>query len=332
MKVAILYNRDSKAVLRTLGKQNQEKYDLETIQRITQALAANGHAVEAFEADRFIIEKMASYFSDINQKDRKGMVFNLSYGIQGNGRYTHMPAILEMLGLPYVGSGPETHALALNKVHTKILLLHRGLPTPRFQVFEEGYLPGTDGVELAYPLIVKPKDEAVSFGIRKVHNFLELTRGVESVHKTFQTDALVEEYVEGREINIGLLGNDPVIILPPCEVLFDEGERIFTYEDKKGLSGRKLRKEAPAKLDDATNRLISEMALEAYRALGCCDAARVDFRLSDRGEPTILEVNSLPSLTATGSYVYAAAKMGLDFDRLVNFLVEAAWIRYFPRT
>lgn len=331
MKVAILYNRDSKAVFHTLGKQNREKYDLETIQRITQALSESGHEVESFEGDRYIIDRLDSFFSDLDQKDRKGIVFNLSYGIQGNSRYTHIPAMLEMLGLPYVGSGPESHALALNKVLTKIVLMHRGLPTPLFRVFEVGEHPLQPEVDpLAYPRIVKPKDEAVSFGLRKVHDFQELAHAVAAIHQTFQTAALVEEYVEGREINVGLLGNDPVTVLPPCEIHFDAGEAIYTYEDKKGLSGRSIKKEAPARLGDVESRRIRELSLEAFQALGCRDAARVDFRLNDKGEPSILEVNSLPSLTATGSYVYAAEKMGLDYAALVNRLVEEAWARYFP--
>lgn len=332
MKIAIVYNRDSQAVIRLFGKPNREKYDLDTIEKIKVALEQGGHQVEAFESDKHTIARLESFMAQEDQKEHGGMVFNLSYGIQGRARYTHLPAMLEMLGVPYVGSGPETHAIALDKVLTKIVLLHHGLPTPRFMVVErpEEALPLKDG--LHYPLIVKPKDEAVSYGLRIVGNDEALVEGVRNIFEQFQCATLVEEYIEGREINVGLLGNDPVVSMPPCEILFDEGEHIYTYEDKKGFSGRTIRKEAPAQLDEALLQRISKLAVEAYKAIGCFDAARVDFRLDQNNEPTILEVNSMPSLTPEGSYVFAAGKMGLDYEALVNRLVEVATQRYFGRS
>ena len=329
MKIAIIYNRDSQAVINIFGTPNREKYGLQTIDQITEALESGGHQVKAFEGDKNIIHSLEEFMPTVVSGERPGLVFNLSYGIQGRARYTHIPGILEMLGIPYVGSGPETHAIALDKVLTKMVLLQKGLPTPNFTVLEnpDFELPLAEG--LSYPLIVKPKDEAVSFGLKIVKNDQELREGVQAIYGMFKAATLVEEYIDGREINVGLLGNDPVKALPPVEIIFNEGERIYTYEDKTKVSGRTLEKICPASLDPEMTEKVQAMAVSAFKALGCFDSARVDFRIDDQGKLYILEVNSMASLGMGGSYVFAAEKVGLDYNALVNRLIEVASRRYF---
>ncbi|MBW2100523.1 MAG: D-alanine--D-alanine ligase, partial [Deltaproteobacteria bacterium] len=129
MKIAIIYNRESRAVINLFGVPNREKYGLETIKKIRDALKKGGYKVRAFEGDKNIIKNLEEFMPAVIAGERPGLVFNLSYGIQGKSRYTHIPGLLEMLGIPYVGSGPETHAIALDKVVTKMILLQRGLPT-----------------------------------------------------------------------------------------------------------------------------------------------------------------------------------------------------------
>ena len=231
MKIAIVYNRESQAVINLFGTLNREKYGLETINAIKKALEKGGHQVRTFEGDKNIIEKLEKFMPSVISGEIPGLVFNLSYGIQGKGRYMHIPGILEMLGIPYVGSGPDTHAIALNKIVTKMIIEQKGLPTPKFTVMDRPDSVMKD--DLAYPLIVKPKDEAASFGLRIVHNEEELREGVKAIFDTFNTPTLVEEYIDGREINVGLLGNNPVVALPPVELNFGEGLQIYTFEDKK---------------------------------------------------------------------------------------------------
>ncbi|MGO4886245.1 M20/M25/M40 family metallo-hydrolase [Anaerobacillus sp. MEB173] len=327
MKIAIVYNRESQAVINLFGKQNREKYGLQTIRNIKEALVAGGHQVKTFEGDKNIIAKLEEFMPSVVSGERPGLVFNLSYGIQGKGRYMHIPGILEMLGIPYVGSGPETHALALDKVVTKMILLQRGLPTPKFTVMEKPDSPIMD--DLHYPLIVKPKDEAVSFGLKVVYDEEELRAGVQTIYETFQAPTLVEEYIEGREVNVGLLGNNPAEALLPVELVFGEGEQIYTYEDKKKQSGRTIEKICPAPLSEEQTREIQQLAIDTFNALGCYDSARVDFRIDREGKPYILEVNSMASLGAGGSFVYAAETMGLSYADLMNKLIEIAYERYF---
>lgn len=327
MKIAIIYNRESQAVINLFGVPNREKYGLETINKIKEALKVGGHQVKAFEGDKNIIRKLEEFMPSVISGERPGLVFNLSYGIQGRGRYMHVPGILEMLGIPYVGSDPTTHAIALDKVVTKMILMQKGLPTPRFTVLDKPDSPLTEN--LTYPLIVKPKDEAVSFGLRIVHNESELRNGVKDIYEKFQKPTLVEEYIDGREVNVALMGNDPVEALPPVELIFSEGEKIFTYEDKKGISKNRVEKICPAPLSPQETKHIQSLAITTFKALGCFDSARVDFRIDKEGNPYILEVNSMASLGLTGSFVYAAEKVGLDYTALVNRLIDIAAKRYF---
>ena len=327
MKIAIVYNRESQAVINLFGTLSQEKYGLGTINKIKDALLAGGHQVKTFEGDKNIIAKLEKFMPTVISGERPGLVFNLSYGIQGKGRYMHVPGILEMLGIPYVGSGPETHAIALDKIVTKMILIQKGLPTPKFTVMDKPNSEIKD--DLKYPLIVKPKDEAVSFGLRIVHNEEELREGVKTIYDTFHTPTLVEEYIEGREINVGLLGNNPVVALPPVELNFGEGLQIYTYEDKVNTSGRTVEKICPAPLTDAQTEQLKQLAIDTFNVLGCFDSARVDFRLDRDGNPYILEVNSMASLGVNGSFVYAAGKAGLDYVALMNRLIEITCERYF---
>ncbi|MGF7184134.1 D-alanine-D-alanine ligase [Desulfitispora alkaliphila] len=327
MKIAIIYNRESQAVINLFGVPNREKYGLETINKIKDAIRDGGHQVRAFEGDKNIIRKLEEFMPSVISGERPGLVFNLSYGIQGRARYTHIPSILEMLGIPYVGSGPETHAIALDKVVTKVILKQKGLPTPKFLVLDTPDAPITE--ELKYPLIVKPKDEAVSYGLKVVRNQEELRKGAQVIYEMFKGATLVEEYIEGREINVGLLGNDPVEALPPVELSFGEGEQIYTYEDKKNISGREITKVCPAPLTEEETKRIQDLAVAAFKAIGCSDSARVDFRLDEEGKPYILEINSMASLGPGSSYVHAAEKIGLDYTALANRLIEIASERYY---
>lgn len=327
MKIAVIYNRESQAVINLFGVPNRERYGLKSIKRITTALKEGGHQVIALEGDKDLIDNLENFMPRVLTGERPGMAFNLSYGIQGQARYTHVPGMLEMIGIPYVGSGPLAHSLALDKVVAKMIFKQQGLPTPDFAVLEA---PGFETPELEYPLIVKPKNEAVSFGIRIVNNEQELREAADAIFDKFQQPVLAERYIEGREINIGVLGNSPGEAFPPAELIFSgDGPRIYTYEDKTHRSGREIVPQCPAKIPKKMAEEAQAIAVRAFNALGCYDCCRVDMRVDADGNLYILEVNSLPSLGEHGSYTAAAAAVGLDFPKLVNRLVDVASARYF---
>ncbi|NIM13354.1 MAG: ATP-grasp domain-containing protein [Candidatus Aminicenantes bacterium] len=327
MKVAIVYNRESKNVINLFGRPNQEKIGNKTINRILNALKKGKHQAIALEGDKELIGHLEEFMPKVLKGERPGIVFNISYGIQGEARYTHVPSILEMVGIPYVASGPMAHSLALDKVVSKTIFRQFGLPTADFAVLNDPDFPTPD---LAYPLIVKPKNEAVSFGIRVVHNEQELREAAQVIFDRFSQPVLVEQYIDGREINVGLLGNDPPEAFPPAEIVFGEsGPKIYSHEDKTRSSGREVKVECPANLPEEKAQEARELARKAFQVLGCRDCARVDMRMDSNGNFYILEINSLPSLGEHGSYTHAAEAVGLDYVALVNRLVEVAVARYF---
>jgi D-alanine-D-alanine ligase len=327
MKVAVVYNRESRKVINLFGVPNREHYGLKAIKRITDALKEGGHTVTTLEGDKDLIPNLEDFMPRVLRGELPGLVFNLSYGIQGQARYTHVPGILEMVGIPYVGSGPLAHSLALDKVVAKMIFRQHGLPTPDFVVLDT---PDFELPELVFPLIVKPKNEAVSFGIRVVENEKELREAAGTIFSTFEQPVLAEQFIKGREINVGLLGNNPPRAFPPAELTFgEEGPQIYTYEDKMRKSGREIGVSCPAGLPKGVAARAQDIAVGAFNALGCYDCGRVDMRLDADGGLYLLEINSLPSLGEHGSFIAAAAAVGMDFPTLVNSLVEAASARYF---
>lgn len=326
MKVAVVYNRDSRNVINLFGMPNQEKIGLKTIRRIVDALKQGGHQAIALEGDKELIDRLEHFMPRVLKGENPGLVFNVSYGIQGQARYTHVPSILEMVGIPYVGSGPLAHSLALDKVVSKMMFRQHDVPTADFVVLSDSKFeaPG-----LTYPLIVKPKNEAVSFGIRIVKNERELRAAAGVIFDRFKQPVLAERYIAGREINVGLIGNPPEVF-SPAEIVFGrKGPKIYSHEDKTGRSGRDILVRVPARLTARQTKRAQEIATAAFTILGCQDCARVDMRMDRQGNFYVLEINSLPSLGEHGSYTHAAHHAGLDYTALVNRLVDVASARYF---
>nr|MBC8181740.1 D-alanine--D-alanine ligase [candidate division KSB1 bacterium] len=138
MKVAVIFNKEEikeSDVIYRFGMPTKERYKPKTIEMVASALEAGGHNVRIFEGNKQVITDLENFMPRVVAGERQGMIFNMTYGIQGQSRYTHIPAMLEMLGLPYVGSAPASHALALDKVLSKIIFLRYNLPTPEYWVF-----------------------------------------------------------------------------------------------------------------------------------------------------------------------------------------------------
>ena len=271
MRIAIVYNRDSRNVINLFGMPNQEKIGLRTIKRLSDALRAGGHQVTALEADKELISNLESFMPRVVKGERPGMVFNVSYGLQGQARYTHVPSILEMIGIPYVASGPLGHSLALDKVVTKMMLRQNDIPTPDFVVLDTPQSPVPS--DLAYPMIVKPKNEAVSFGLAVVNDEAELRDAAQVIFERFRQPVLAEQYIEGREVNVGVLGNTPRR-RPSRPVMLSfgtDGPQIYTYEDKTGRSGRTIEPLCPAPISDELSQQAQDIALRSFSVLGLYD-------------------------------------------------------------
>lgn len=234
----------------------------------------------------YIIEKLQEFMPRVIEGERMGMVFNMAYGIQGESRYTHLPAMLEMLGIPYVGSGPDGHSLALDKVITKIIMQKQGIPTPNFWVYSTG---DEDMNDVQYPVIVKPKMEAVSHGIKIVDNEEDLRAAVKFVVTEFKQQALVEQFIRGREFCVGLLGNADPETFPVLEIdRENDPDAIQSVDDKKQKPRGKI---CPAKVSQKLADEMVKLSKDAFRALELRDFARVDIRMDEAENIYLLELN-----------------------------------------
>ena len=323
MRVAVVHNRRRDRVLRRRSRPSPERYGMGTVRRVVDALESSGHDVAVLDGDVTLLGELGRFLgADPGYDEPDGLVFNMAYGIQGDCRYTHVPAMLEMAGVPYTGSDPLGHAVSLDKAVAKELMLQAGIPTPPHVVMAGAGEPFRG---LAFPLVVKPRHESTSYGLRLVTDREELDRAVARIGARYRQSALVEAYVEGREVCVGLLGNDPPEVLPPVELDFSAREtRVVTVEDKFHRREDEPARICPAPLERRLATRVREIALATFRACRCRDYARVDIRVDRAGRPWVLEVNSMASLGAGGSYVLAASEAGYGFEELVARIVEVA--------
>jgi D-alanine-D-alanine ligase len=325
MRVAVVWNRERSGVINSFGQVCPERYGATSVQNVVDALRQDGHDVLLCEGDKTLLSTIERFMPPDSHGRPTGMAFNMAYGIQGECRYTHVPAMLEMAGVPYTGSGPLGHALALDKVITKNLLRDAGIPTPNFCVMRLG----TEFADhLRFPVVVKPRHESTSFGLHLVHDPTRLQAAVESVVTRYHQDALVEEYIDGREICVAVLGNEKPERLPFVEHDFgDRAIRMFTWEDKTHRAAAEPRKICPASVDGVLAAKLRDVSLATFRACCCRDFARVDIRI-DAGVPYVLEINSMAALGSGASFVLAAKAAGYGFSQLVNRILDVAHQRY----
>ena len=328
MKVALIYNEDTidpNDVINVFGMTTKEHYSKKAVERVARALEKGGHNVKVVEGDIHLTDELREFMPKVVAGDSPGMVFNMAYGIQGQNRYTHVPAMMEMLGIPYIGSGPAGHAIVQDKVMTKIILQKNNIPTPGFWVFKTAEDTFND---LVFPVIVKPKLESTSMGMEVVDNWEDLRKAVAVQIEKFQQDILVEQFISGREFAVGIIGNSPNIdILPIVEINLDNPDQIQTISDKKKKGG--VGKTCPAKLSKDKTEEMKQMCINAFLSLGLNDYSRVDFRMDKDGNLYILELNSMASLGIGGSLFYAGQTAGYTYDSLINKILDVAIMRYF---
>ncbi len=308
----------------------ETEYDSEdVILGIKDALELSGHKVILIEANRNVIENIKTNSKGID------IVFNIAEGLRGEARESHVPCVLEMLGIPYTGSGPITMAITLDKARTKEILLQNGISTPEYQVFNSA----NDRIQqnLRYPLIVKPIAEGSSIGISGesvVQNENALRQQVDFVIKTYRQPALVERFLTGREFTVGILGNENPRVFPIIEICLEKYEHsklAFTLENKFIVDNDE-NSCVPKNLSLKLRNRIREAALQTYRALNCRDFSRIDIRCDENNIPNVLEINPLPGLNPKVEYVSyfvkAARLAGLGYNEMVNEVLNAALKRY----
>lgn len=240
--------------------------------------------------------------------------------------------MMELYGVPYTGAPPFALSLCQRKGLTKQVLLANGVPTPRFRLLTEPHIPKRHG--LHYPLIVKPAREDASTGVEKesvVYDYQQLARRLEYVCAEFTPPVLVEEFIEGMELHVAILGNDPPEVLPAIEWDFsdlpEDHPAIISYAakwDPLDEVFHRVHSVCPARLSRRALRNVERVALDAYRITGCRDYARLDIRLAQRTHPYVLEVNPNPDLTEGVSFMECAEVAGYSFSQTLARIVELA--------
>lgn len=357
MRIAVLANLKKNAP-RWEGMPKDRWDDLDspiTVEAIAAALEKGGHETRFVEASihppHNMIEELRAYQPDL--------CFNIAEGHFGDGRESHVPAILEMLRIPYTGSRVTALAVALGKPLTKRILLYHGLPTPEFQVFERADEPVDDdlldaGGELRFPMFVKPSREGTSMGASAesiVRTVSELRQQVARQLERYKQPIMAEHFIQGREVTVGLLGNlEPtsarrlnertaaelpasLTFLPALEVDFEaHGEGgVYSSYLKTGIEVEDFKYLCPAPLEAGALRELQRLAASVFRVLDCKDVSRVDFRLdSEQGDkPYILEINPLPGLyPGFSDLTLQASAAGWSYERLINTIVDVAAARY----
>jgi D-alanine-D-alanine ligase len=313
VRIGFTYNVkriDSKA-----GDDAEAEYDApETIAAISDAIASFGHAVVHLEATPDLPRILAE--ADVD------LVFNIAEGLVGRNREAQVPALCELLGIPYTGSDSATLAIALDKALAKKVFKQHGILTPEFQLFETGrerLLP-----TLKFPVIVKPNAEGSSKGIAGTSVFDEeagMRAAVKALIERYRQPALVEQYITGREFTVGLIGEKRPRVLPPMEIVFKDKTKerpVYDFTVKQDFE-KHVEYKCPAPLTPTEARAIERAAREVFDALDCRDFARIDIRMNAQGQVYVFEVNPLPGLTPDYSDLVLIGKaVGMDYRTLIG--------------
>jgi D-alanine-D-alanine ligase len=329
MKVGITYDLKSDIPAPVSAPDDyQEEYDSPaTVEAVAAVLRGLGHEVMKLGDGRPLLQRLLT--------DPPDFVFNFAEG-QGIGRSreARVPAVLEMLGIPYTGSDPLTLAVTLDKDCAKRLVQSAGVVVARSTIVEpeDDLLEWESRDRLPYTAIVKPAWEGSSKGIRGkcvVDNSEECVAAVACLRQGHAQPILVEEFIEGDELTVGVIGNNPPRVIGVMRVLPQQPTARFVYSlEVKRDWQRQVKYECPARLPPGQLKAVEDAALKAYRALGCRDVARVDFRLRD-GIPYFLEVNPLPGLNPeSGDLVILSQLAGLTYDQLIGGVFQAALDRH----
>ncbi len=326
MRVGLSYNVKPVSLPAHLPVDAFEEFDSEsTVGQIGDALAALGHTVIRLGAGPEIIDRI--------RENRPDVVFNIAEGEGGRCREAHVPALLELLGIPYVGSDPLTLSVTLDKPVAKRLVASEGFATPRFRTFRSAGEVTDLEREFTFPVIVKPAFEGSSKGVRlasRAASPAEAREMVRFVTDTYRQEALVEEFVTGAEVTVGLIGNESPRVVGMMEIAprtMKREEFVYSLEVKRDWENQ-VEYRCPPHLPKATLAEIEQCAAGIYRVLGCRDFSRIDFRLDEGGAPQFLECNPLPGLSpGYGDLPIMADRMGMSYLDLIAAILTHAFDR-----
>jgi len=297
----------------------------ETIRALRQAIESHGCDVVELEATEDLPARLQ--FAGID------VAFNLAEGREGRARESQVPALLEMLRIPYTGSDPTSIALCLDKSLAKQVVAQVGIRTPAFVLMTRGDEPLPAG--FTFPAIVKPVAEGSSRGVTDksvARDEAAMRAEAREQIERYRQPIMVEAFLPGREFTLGVLGGSPIRdirVLEPLEVRFTDAKNPFpVYGFENKFYSRDVALEVPAKVDEALGQELKRVAAEAYKALGCRDVARVDLRLDAEGRVCFIECNPLPGLAPGFSDLcLIATASGLSYEALIGEILKPALSR-----
>lgn len=333
MKIGLTYNvrlaSKSCQPASHFAADEEEEFDSpETIQALADALTMLGHDVELLGDGEPMLRKLLD-------GPRPELVLNIAEGTgSGRSREARVPAVLEMLGIPYTGSDPLTLSVTLDKDCAKRIVAASGVATPLWALYTGDMNEAARAdfkariAKIPFPVIVKPACEGSSKGILNssvLNSREDLDSALEKLYQTYRQAVLVEEFIDGDELTVGLVGNKPPEVVGIMRMLPTQttGPFVYSLEVKRDWE-RLVRYECPAKLAPRDTAAVRAAALAAWRALGCRDVSRIDFRLRD-GVPYFLEINPLPGLSpVSGDLVLLSRAVGIEHPQLIAKIVAAA--------
>ena len=336
MRVGFIYNIVTEELLRERPEMTLRDSDaIETIDEVTRAFQAGGHTVTGMNADRHLPAKLTQQTFDI--------IFNIATGVYGETRQSHVPAMLDYLRIPHTGPGVLGETICHHKFMQKYVFAALGLPTAPYQMFNRADEPLNS--TLQFPIICKLPSEGASMGLdygSVVHDEAALRERIAFLIDTYNQPVLAEQYIDGREFTVAVLGNNPPYAMPIAELEFF-GQlpiRLDQVEDSnfellKQATGRDLelvemesRSNVPANLPPELDQRIQKLAIAAYQAAGCKDWARIDLRMDKAGNLYILEANLGPGIASDCIFARCAFAAGWSMDKLVNTILDHAIERY----
>jgi D-alanine-D-alanine ligase len=303
------------------GRSLERDVSLLTGHRVTRALEARGYAVTGIDVDESLVLRLEDL--------RPDAVFIALHG--KGGEDGTVQELLEILGLPYTGSGVRASIQAMDKVLTKHILLSEGIPTPPFHAFNDAAfreMGAKDTLEiiareLGLPIVVKPAAQGSALGINFAAETRDLPRAMVSA-LSFDRKVLLEKYVRGRELAVSLLERDGEVSVLPIVEATPRSEHAF-YDFESRYTPGETDFSVPAELEPETAAEVERLALTTFEALGCRGLGRVDMILDGQARPWVLELNTIPGLTETSLMPLAAEAAGLSFEDLVEAVVQTAF-------
>jgi len=329
MKIGLAYDLKDTVISKTSCPEDAlEEYDSpETLHAIATALENLGHSIVKLGGGKEFITGILQNNVDF--------VFNISEGLGNHkSREAQIPSILEMLDIPYSGSDPQCLAICLDKPLTKILVTVAGVRTPKWQLItDRSQLKAIKYNDLPLPAFVKPAYEGSSKGIRigsRAETAVQIAEVAAELLERYKQPVMVEEFIAGDEVTVGMVGNSPPEVLGIMRVLPRQGNTDFIYSlEVKREWEQLVDYECPARLETGTIEEIKNSSLKVFKALGCRDFARLDFKLSPEGMPYFLEVNPLAGLNPKSSDLpIMANKLGWTYQALISAIFNAALQRY----